>query len=94
MKKQLIPQTAVHAGEILVDELKSRNIKQSVFCRKYGFHPVVFNEIVKGRRSITAKTAIKLEAALNIDAMFWLRLQASCELDKERIKQKKKKRNG
>lgn len=89
MKDKLIPKYAVHAGEILADELKARNLRQSVFCRKHGFQYVVLNNIIKGKRSITAKTAIKLESALGINAEFWMRLQATCELDKERIRIKK-----
>ena len=87
--KKLIPKYAIHAGDILLDELRARNIKQSVFCRKHGFHTVELNGIIKHKRSITAKTAIKLEVALGINAEFWMRLQAMYELDQERIKQKK-----
>lgn len=88
-KKILIPKYATHAGKILFDELRARNIKQSVFCRKNKISTVVLNEIIKGKRSVTARTAIKLENALGISAEFWMRLQAMYEIDKERIRQKK-----
>ena len=87
--KNLVPKYATHGGNILLDELRARGIKQSVFCRKYGFSTTIINEIIKGKRSITAKTAIQLEAALCINAEFWMRIQAMYELDKERIRQHK-----
>ncbi len=87
--KDLIPKYATHPGAVLLDELRARNIKQSVFCRRHNLNPVILNEIIKGKRSVTAKTALQLDEALGISAEFWMRLQSMYELDKERIKQKK-----
>lgn len=87
--KDLVPKYATHGGSILLDELRAKGIKQSEFCRKHGFSTTIINDIIKGKRNITAKTAIKLESALGINAEFWMRIQAMYELDKERIRQHK-----
>jgi len=79
---------ATHPGEVLKDELKSRKIKQSDFAKNIGIALTILNEIINGKRSITADTALILEKALDIEAIYWLNLQCNYELDKARIKQK------
>ncbi len=86
--KNLIPVKAIHPGEILKDELASRGISQTVFTSDTGIALPHLNEIIKGKRNITAETALILEKALGIDAQFWMNLQSNYEIDLSRIKEK------
>jgi len=43
------------------------------------------NEIVRGRKAITAETALQLEDALGVSADFWLRLEADYQLNTARL---------
>ena len=86
--KNTLPYKATHPGEILKDELDAREIKQKDFAKEIGMPVTALNELIKGKRSITADTAILLEASLGIDAKFWLDLQNQYDLDSASIQQK------
>lgn len=88
MNNKLIPHIATHPGELLKDELDERNINQIGFASEISMQPTMLNEIIKGKRAITADIAILLEKALDIPADYWMNLQAQYELDKARIKEK------
>ncbi|HUW04664.1 MAG TPA: HigA family addiction module antitoxin [Williamwhitmania sp.] len=90
----LIPAISTHPGEVLKDELDSRNIKQKEFAHDIGTSPTILNEILKGKRNITADIALHLEAQLEIPADFWMKLQSQYDIDLARIKQRNiEKRN-
>lgn len=72
---KVLPYKPTHPGEILKDELEARGIKQKDFVKEIGLPATVLNELIKGKRSITVDTAILLEAALGIDAKFWMNFQ-------------------
>jgi len=73
---------AVHPGEILFEEfLKPMNISQNQLGRDLGVSPRRINEIIHGRRSITADTALRLSAYFGNSASFWLGLQMDYDLD-------------
>jgi addiction module HigA family antidote len=63
-----------HPGEVLKDELEARGISQRELADTIGLTYSVVNEILNGRRSLTAKTALMFEAALDIpaDALMYL----------------------
>jgi len=84
----ITPFKATHPGILLQDELKARNIKQREMAYELGVLPTFLNEIIKGKRSITADFAILLEKVLEIPADYWLRFQAQHDIDKARIKEK------
>lgn len=86
--KNIIPALAIHPGETLKDELDAREISQTDFANDIGISPTQLNEIIKGKRNITADFALLLEKALGIKAEFWMNLQTSYELDVSRIKEK------
>ena len=88
MSKEFIPHIATHPGEVLKDELTSRNIKQREFAAEIGMQPTMLNEIINGKRAITPQIAIIIEKALQIEADFWLNVQSQYELDTERIKER------
>jgi len=88
MKTQSIPHSATHPGIILKNELSSREISQKDFAQSVDMQVTMLNEIIKGKRAITADIAVLLEKALDIQADFWLTLQSQFELDEARIKEK------
>ena len=72
----------IHPGEILLEEfLQPLGISQNALARAMGVPPRRINEIVLGKRGITADTAVRLAAALGTSERFWLGLQADYELE-------------
>lgn len=86
--KAILPFEATHPGTMLLDEIKARGIKQKDLATEIGVLPTFLNEIIKGKRAITADFAILLEKALEIPADFWLRFQSQFDIDKARLKEK------
>ena len=71
-----------HPGEILREEFLDPNgLSQREFARRLGWTPRKLNEIVKGKRNITASTAIDLAQALGTTPEFWLNLQQAWDLE-------------
>ncbi len=80
MKVKKIP--PIHPGEILFEEfLKPMNLSQNQLGRDLGVPPRRINEIVHGKRSITADTALRLATYFNNSPSFWLGLQMDYDLD-------------
>ena len=78
----------VHPGEILLEEfLKPMDISQYRLAKDISVHPRRINEIVHGKRSITADTALRLARYFGMSERFWLNLQAryDLELEKDRL---------
>ena len=72
----------IHPGEILFEEfLKPMNLSQNQLGRDLGVPPRRINEIVHGKRSITADTALRLATYFNNSPSFWLGLQMDYDLD-------------
>lgn len=75
----------VHPGEILSEEfLGPLGVSQYRLAREVRVSPRRINEIVHGRRSISADTALRLARFFGTSEMFWMTLQASYDLDVER----------
>ena len=80
MKAKKIP--PIHPGEILLEEfLKPIEISQNKLGRELGVSPRRVNEIVNGKRSVTADTALRLSIFFGNSASFWLGLQMDYDLD-------------
>jgi addiction module HigA family antidote len=78
-KKKLSP---IHPGEILEEEfLKPMGISQYRLAKDISVPPRRINEIVHGKRSITADTALRLGKFFGISAQFWLNLQTRYDLE-------------
>lgn len=78
-KKKLPP---IHPGEILEEEfLKPMGISQYRLAKDISVPPRRINEIVHGKRSITADTALRLGKFFGISAQFWLNLQTRFDLE-------------
>lgn len=71
----------IHPGEVLAEEfLKPLKVTQYRLARDTGVSPRRINEIVKGNRSITADTALRLARFFGTTAQFWMNLQSKYDL--------------
>ncbi len=78
-EKKLKP---VHPGEILLEEfLKPLGLSQNRLALSIGVPPRRINEIVLGKRSISADTALRLGRYFDMSPQFWLGLQMDYDLD-------------
>jgi len=83
-KKMLAP---IHPGEILMEEfLKPLGLSQYKLAKDIHVPARRINEIVHGKRSITADTALRLSRYFNLSERFWLNLQARYDLEVEKDK--------
>ena len=73
--------TPIHPGEHLAEMLAELGISQYRLARTIGVPPRRINEIVHGRRSVTADTALRIGRALGTTPEFWLNLQRMYDLD-------------
>jgi len=74
-----------HPGEILLEDfLKPMGISQYRLARAIGVPPRRINEVVLGRRGITADTALRLGAFFGTDAQSWLNLQSHYDMEMAR----------
>lgn len=77
----------VHPGEILFEEfLKPLGISQYKLAKDINVSPRRVNEIVQGKRSITANTALRLARYFGLSERFWLNLQSLYDLEVEKDK--------
>ncbi|MGI8573827.1 MAG: HigA family addiction module antitoxin [Egibacteraceae bacterium] len=80
MPTDLLP--PVHPGEVLLEEfLGPMELSQYRLAKDIGVPPRRINEIVHGKRSVTADTALRLARYFETSARFWLSLQAQYDLD-------------
>ncbi len=74
----------IHPGEILLEEfLKPMSLSQNRLANDIGVPPRRINEIIHGKRRITADTAIRLAHYFKMSPQFWLGLQMDYDLDIE-----------
>ena len=72
----------IHPGEILLEEfLKPMNLSQNQIALALGVPPRRINEIIHGKRRITADTALRLARFFDMSPRFWLGLQMDYDLD-------------
>jgi len=72
----------IHPGEILLEEfMKPYGLSQNQLGKELNVSPRRINEIVHGRRSVTADTALRLARFFGNSASFWLGLQMDYDLD-------------
>ena len=80
MKYKKLP--PIHPGEILREEfLEPMGISQYRLAKDISVPPRRINEIVHGKRSITADTALRLGRFFNMSPQFWLNLQTRYDLE-------------
>ena len=72
----------IHPGEILITEfLEPMGISQYRLALNIGVTPRRINEIVHGRRGITADTALRMGRFFNMEAQFWMNLQNHYDME-------------
>ena len=72
----------IHPGEVLMEDfIKGFEITQNRLAVAIGVPPRRINEIVLGKRGISADTALRLARYFGVSAQFWLNLQTRYELD-------------
>lgn len=81
MAKQ--PNNPFHPGEILIEEfLQPMGMTQAEFARQLGWTKARLNELIRGKRGITAESALDLADALGTSPKLWMNLQATFDLDR------------
>ena len=77
------PKNPFHPGEILLEEfLVPAGMTQTAFARKIGWTTTRLNELIKGKRGITADAALDLAEVLGTSPKLWMNLQATYDLEK------------
>jgi antitoxin HigA-1 len=80
----------IHPGEILNEKfLKPMDISQSRLAGDIGVSPRRINEVVHGKRGISANTALRLALYFGTSAEFWMNLQSRFDLEVERDRSEK-----
>ena len=70
----------VHPGQILKDELAEIDVTPTSFARQIDAPPNRIRQIISGKRSVTADTALQLGHWFGVDPQFWLNLQTQFDL--------------
>jgi len=77
------PKNPFHPGEILLEEFLAPNgVTQAAFAEQIAWTKSRLNELIKGKRGITAAAALDLAEALGTSPKLWMNLQATYDLDK------------
>jgi HTH-type transcriptional regulator/antitoxin HigA len=85
-KTDAYPDVAIPPGEYLAEEIGERGITQKELAKRMGRPLNAINEIINGKKAITAETALQLEAVMpEIPARFWLNLETDYQLTKALI---------
>ncbi|MEN8168309.1 MAG: HigA family addiction module antitoxin [Pseudomonadota bacterium] len=75
----------IHPGEILLEEfMRPMDISQNRLARAIGVPPRRINEIVHGKRAVTADTALRLARYFGTSEAFWMGLQTDYDLEEAR----------
>lgn len=82
-KRALQPTHPIHPGEMLLEEfLRPAGKSQATFAREVGWTKARLNELIKGKRGVTADAALDLAETLGTSARLWMNLQATFDLAK------------
>jgi len=84
--QELRTDVLLHPGEVLEMELIARGLTKSKFAMDIKMYPSHMSDILKGKRNITEKIALKIESKLGISAEFWMRLQVEYNISLLRTK--------
>ena len=72
----------IHPGEFLVDELEEIGITATELARQLAVPPNRISQIIRGKRDVTADTALRLGRFFGTGPELWMNLQQSYDLDK------------
>ena len=85
-KTRAYPDIAIPPGEFLAEEIAARGLSQKELASRMGRPINAINEIINGKKAITAETALQLEEVMKeIPARFWLNLETDFQLTKALI---------
>jgi HTH-type transcriptional regulator / antitoxin HigA len=87
------PFRPVSPGEILREELEAHGWTQKELAERISRPYQAVNEIIRGRKQITAGTALALSSALGTSAEFWMNLETNYRLDIARRELRQRKRS-
>ena len=76
----------IHPGEFLVDELQEIGMTPTELSRQLDVPPNRISQIVRGKRDVTADTALRLGKFFGTGPELWMNLQKACDLDKAKAK--------
>jgi len=83
------PRHPVHPGEMLLEEfLRPTGVSQRQFATKLGWTAAKLNELVKGKRGITAETALDLAKVLGTSPEVWMNLQMTWDLHRAQARRR------
>ena len=83
MKRDNLP--PIHPGEVLLEEfLRPYGVSQYRLAKDLNVHPRRINQIVHGKRAVTADTALRLARHFGTSERFWLNLQTAYDLEVEK----------
>ncbi|MFN8506099.1 MAG: HigA family addiction module antitoxin [Dehalococcoidia bacterium] len=82
-----LSEEAFHPGEFIADELRARGMTQRELARRMGRPYQAVNEIIRGRKAVTAETALALARVFEQRAETWMALQARYELTVARARE-------
>lgn len=84
------PPTPIHPGQMILKEfLEPGNLSQRELARQLGWTTAKLNELVRGKRGVTADSALDLAEALKTSPEIWLNLQMYYDLSQAEIRRKK-----
>ena len=83
-KVSIMAREPIHPGEFLRDELEEIQISATQLSRKIGVPPNRISQILRGKRDISADTALRLGKFFGTGPELWMNLQYSYDLDKAR----------
>lgn len=77
------PKNPFHPGEILLEKfLEPLGMSQTAFADKIGWTKTRVNELIRGKRGVTAEAALDLADALGTSPKLWMNLQATYDVDR------------
>ncbi len=78
-----LPKNPFHPGEILLEEfLEPMGVTQTSFAEQLGWTRARLNELIRGKRGVTADAALDLAEALGTSPKLWMNIQATYDLAK------------
>ena len=84
------PTRPIHPGRMLLEEfLAPAGVTQRAFAKKLGWTAAKLNELVTGKRGVTAESALDLAAALRTSPELWLNLQMQWDLAQAEARRKR-----
>jgi antitoxin HigA-1 len=87
-EKNMLPKGRVstHPGEVLLEDyIRPLHLTQAVLAKELGISTNRLNELVRGKRGITADTALRFARRFKTSPEFWMNLQSAYELTEARL---------